>query len=65
MQVYVFGTELDGFKFDREQLERITGDKKRVFIFKNFYGNFTQKEIDSMSNHFCENPCVHVLHDHK
>lgn len=64
-QVYVFGIELDGFKFDREQLLRITGDKEHVFVFQNTFNNLTPKNIEDLTKHFCANPCNHVLHEHQ
>lgn len=61
--MYVLAFKRDGVVIGDQTLLDITGDSDYIFKFDKEFENFPKSWIDDMIKHFCEDPCVHVLHD--
>lgn len=63
-KVYAYGMEYDGQKLDRQKFFDMGGEKEHVFLKSKHFTELNEQDIDDVNEHFCQNPCVHVLHDH-
>lgn len=67
MYAVLFKTE--GHEFDSEQMLDLTGNERHIFRLteydnKQTSDEFWQAQSEDFAEHFCQNPCEHVLHDH-
>lgn len=59
------GFDSDDLKLDRKKLIQVTGKEDHEFHFENVEDSLRFQRGAEVQKHFCQNPCVHVMHDHE